>query len=91
MHSRNGFLSDSLKGEIIGLEEVGDSIWNIVYFNTILGRIELQAGGVTGIDKVQTICSTIHLTLRLDASPAEEQETCDPRDEQQQSVRLGKR
>lgn len=52
MHSRNGFLSDSLKGEIIGLEEVGDSIWNIVYFNTILGRIELQAGGVTGIDKV---------------------------------------
>jgi len=52
MHSRNGFLSDSLKAEIIGLEEVGDSIWNIVYFNTILGRIELQAGGVTGIDKV---------------------------------------
>ena len=31
-------------------EEVGDGMWNIVYYNTILGRIDLQAGRITGID-----------------------------------------
>ncbi len=50
--SRNCFLSNSLKGEIIGLEEVGDAMWNIVYYNTILGRIDLQTGRITGIDHV---------------------------------------
>ena len=50
--SRNCFLSNSLKGEIIGLEEVGDGMWNIVYYNTILGRIDLQTGRITGIDHV---------------------------------------
>jgi hypothetical protein len=45
-------LSRALTGEDIGLEEVDDQIWNIVYYNTILGRIDQQTGKITGNDKV---------------------------------------
>jgi len=46
------FLSSALAGEHIGLEEVGDTMWNIVYYNTVLGRIDLQTGKITGGDIV---------------------------------------
>ena len=46
------FLSNALKGEDVGLEEVDDGIWSIVYYNTILGRIDLQTGRITGNDKL---------------------------------------
>ena len=46
------FLSNALKGEDVGLEEVDDEIWSIVYYNTILGRIDLQTGRITGNDKL---------------------------------------
>ena len=45
-------LSNALAGEYIGLEEVGDAVWNIVYYNTVLGRIDLQTGKITGGDIV---------------------------------------
>jgi hypothetical protein len=34
------------------VEEVGDAMWNIVYYNTILGRIDLQTGRITGTNHV---------------------------------------
>jgi hypothetical protein len=40
------------EGENIGLEEVGDAVWNIVYYNTVLGRIDLQTGKITGSENV---------------------------------------
>jgi hypothetical protein len=46
------FLSNALKGKDVGLEEVGDGIWSIVYYNTILGRIDLHAGKITWNEKV---------------------------------------
>ena len=46
------FLSNALKGENIGLEEVGDDVWNIVYYSTVLGRIDLQTGKITGSENV---------------------------------------
>ena len=46
------FLSNALKGEDIGLEEVGDDVWNIVYYNTVIGRIDIQTGKITGSDNV---------------------------------------
>lgn len=46
------FLSNALKGEDVGLEEVDDGTWSIVYYNTILGRIDLQTGRITGNDKL---------------------------------------
>ena len=44
--------SGMLGGEDIGLEEVGDAVWNIVYYNTVLGRIDLQTGKITGSENV---------------------------------------
>jgi hypothetical protein len=50
-------LSNGLKGEDIGLEEVGDDVWNtayynIVYYNTVIGRIDIQRGKITGSEYV---------------------------------------
>jgi putative transposase len=43
------FLSNALEGERIGLEEVDDGIWNIVYYSTLLGRIEERTFEITGV------------------------------------------
>jgi hypothetical protein len=38
---------------VAGYAEIDrDAMWNIVYYNTILGRIDLQTGGITGTDHV---------------------------------------
>jgi hypothetical protein len=34
------------------LEEVGDDVWNIVYYSTVLGRIDIQTDEITGSDNV---------------------------------------
>ena len=52
LRSGQYFLSNALKGEHIGLEEVDDDVWSIVYYNTILGRIDLSTGKITGNDKL---------------------------------------
>ena len=48
LHSRQVFLSQALNGELIGLEEVDDGIWNIVYYETLLGRIDQESCEITG-------------------------------------------
>lgn len=40
LRSRRPFLSQAVKGEDIRLEEVGDEMWNIVYYWTLLGTID---------------------------------------------------
>jgi hypothetical protein len=35
-----------------GLEEVGDGVWNFVYYSTVLGRTDIQTGKITGSDNV---------------------------------------
>jgi putative transposase len=47
LHGRAFFLSETLQGEDIGLEEIQDGIWNIVYYRTLLGRLDRHAGRVT--------------------------------------------
>jgi len=49
LKDRQCFLSTALVGEDIGLEEVGDGLWNIVYYRTLLGRIDAQNGRITGV------------------------------------------
>jgi hypothetical protein len=34
------FLTNALCGELIGLEPVGEGLWNILFFNTLIGRID---------------------------------------------------
>ena len=50
LKARQPFLSNALANEYIGLEEVGDGLWNIVYYQTLLGRIDERDGRITGVD-----------------------------------------
>ena len=43
------FLTETLHGEDVGFEEIHDGIWNIVYYRTLLGRIDLRSGHLTGV------------------------------------------
>ena len=42
------FVSETLAGEDIALEEVADGVWTIVYYRTCLARIDLRTGQLTG-------------------------------------------
>ena len=42
------FLSTALRDELIGLEEVGDGVWNLVYYTTLLAKIDERIGEITG-------------------------------------------
>ena len=42
------FLSTALRDELIGLEEVGDGVWNIVYYTTLIAKIDERTGTMTG-------------------------------------------
>lgn len=44
------FLSRALMGEHIGLEEIDDGLWNILFYNTLLGRYDEQTTSLTGAD-----------------------------------------
>jgi putative transposase len=48
------FLSETLRGEHIGLEEVADGLWNLVYYRTLLGRIDVRSGLLTGVSHAPT-------------------------------------
>ena len=52
LHAQQPFLSQVLRGEDIGLEEVGDGIWNIVYYSTLIGKIDERTSRITGIRPV---------------------------------------
>lgn len=43
------FLSQALNEQDIGLEEVGDGCWSIVYYDILLGRIDERTGKITGV------------------------------------------
>jgi putative transposase len=42
------FLSTALIGQPVALEEIDDGIWNIVYFTTLLARVNERAGEIIG-------------------------------------------
>jgi putative transposase len=44
------FLSQALNGEYIGLEEIEDGLWNILFYSTLLGRFDQATGKITGAD-----------------------------------------
>lgn len=50
LHAKQPFLSNALADEFIGLEEVGDGLWNIVYYETLLGRIDEKISRITGVE-----------------------------------------
>jgi putative transposase len=49
LKAKQPFLSNALADEYIGLEEVGDGVWNIVYYETLLGKIDERTRKITGV------------------------------------------
>jgi transposase InsO family protein len=49
LKAKQPFLSNALASEYIGLEEVGDGVWSIVYYETLLGRIDERSRTITGV------------------------------------------
>jgi len=49
LQTHQPFLTHALQGEDIGLEEVADGIWNIVYYRTLLGKIDERTLCITGV------------------------------------------
>ena len=49
LHARQPVLSHALKNQDVGLEEVADGIWNIVYYSTLLGKIDERTLLITGV------------------------------------------
>lgn len=43
------FLSETLRGEDIGLEQVAEATWNIVYYRTLLARLDVRTNTLTGV------------------------------------------
>lgn len=50
LKAKQPFLSNALADEYVGLEEVRDGLWDIVYYRTLLGRIDERTGRITGVD-----------------------------------------
>lgn len=56
LHSGQIFLSQTLNGENIGLEEVQDGLWNILYYDTLLGRFDERKKLITGAPSLKEKC-----------------------------------
>ena len=70
LHCGQKFLSQALNGETIGLEEVHDGLWNILYYSTLLGRYDERTNTITGARSLKTWCEPClrtfcHLAFRL--------------------------
>ena len=50
LFSKQLFLSNALCDEYIALEEVDDGLWNIVFYNSLLGRFDQSTNLITGAD-----------------------------------------
>jgi hypothetical protein len=48
LHSQQTFVTTVLAGADIGLEEIADGLWNIVYYRTLLGRFDERTKQITG-------------------------------------------
>ena len=56
LHSGQHFLSQALNGESIGLEEVQEGVWNILYYDTLLGRFDEHTHTITGAPSLRGKC-----------------------------------
>ena len=49
LHHKQPFLTHALADQYVGLEAIGDGLWNIVYFRTLLGRIDEGTRIIAGV------------------------------------------
>ena len=50
------FVTQALNGEMIGLEEVRDGLWNVLYYDTLLGRFDERTRTITGAPSLKKDC-----------------------------------
>jgi transposase InsO family protein len=48
LKAKQPFLSQALADQYVGLEAIGDGLWNILYYRTLLGRIDERTATITG-------------------------------------------
>jgi transposase InsO family protein len=48
LHAGQYFLSQALNHEYVGFEEIEDGLWNILYYETLLGRFDEPTHTITG-------------------------------------------
>lgn len=51
LRHRQIFLTQALQGQDVGLEEVDDGVWRVVYYQTAVGILDIAAARVTGIGR----------------------------------------
>ncbi len=56
LHNGQQFLSQALNEEMIGLEEVQDGVWNVLYYDTLLGRFDERTRTITGAPSLKKDC-----------------------------------
>lgn len=56
LHSGQHFLSQALNHEYVGFEEIADGLWNIVYYETLLGRFDEDTHTITGAPSLKKKC-----------------------------------
>jgi putative transposase len=56
LHNGQQFLSQALNNEMIGLEEVQDGVWNVIYYETLLGRFDERTRTITGAPSLKKDC-----------------------------------
>jgi hypothetical protein len=56
LHSGQHFLSQALNHEYVGFEEIEDGLWNIVYYETLLGRFDEHTHTITGAPSLRKKC-----------------------------------
>lgn len=56
LHNGQQFLTQALNGEMIGLEEVREGLWNVLYYDTLLGRFDEQSRTITGAPSLKKDC-----------------------------------
>jgi hypothetical protein len=56
LHSGQHFLSQALNGDDIGLEQVEDDLWNILYYDVLLGRFDQRTKTITGVPSLRRDC-----------------------------------
>jgi putative transposase len=56
LHSGQHFLSQALNHEYVGFEEIEDGLWNIVYYETLLGRFDEHTHIITGAPSLKKKC-----------------------------------
>ena len=49
LHAHRIFVSETLQRQDIGLEEVDDGVWNIVYYRTLLGKLDERTLRIVGV------------------------------------------